>query len=80
MEGDCYVNIHPISRPNTDKYLVGKILDICEKYDLQEGGSELKLSQYIVVTISDGSIMLKTSECIATFKPREVVLNFLGWK
>ena len=71
--GDRYAHIQPMSRPNVDKSLVGKRLDICEKYDLEEGGSELRWSQGVVLSISDGSNMLKPGARTAMFKAREAV-------
>ena len=43
--GDKYAEIQPTSMPKIDKHLIGKRLDICESYDLEEGGSELRWSQ-----------------------------------
>ena len=43
--GDRYSELQPTSRPNIDKKLIGKRLDICEKYNLNDGGSELRWSQ-----------------------------------
>ena len=57
--GDIYSELQPHSRPNIDKKLVGKRLDICERYELDEGGSELRWSQGEVVKVSDRSNILK---------------------
>ena len=40
--GDRYSELQPTSRPNIDKKLIGKRLDICEKYNFNDGGSELR--------------------------------------
>ena len=52
--GDMYAEMQPSSRPKIDRHLIGKRLDICESYDLDEGGSELRWSQGKVVSISNG--------------------------
>ena len=51
--------MQPTSMPKIDKTLIGTRLDICEKYDLDEGGSELRWSQGEVILISDGSNIIK---------------------
>ena len=72
--GDRYAEMQPSSRPKIDRYLIGKRLDICESYDLDEGGSELRWSQGKVVLISNGSNIVKIGSRIACYKPREAVL------
>ena len=47
----------------------------CEKYDLDEGGSELRWSQGEVILISDGSNIIKQGACTAYYKVGEAVLN-----
>ena len=57
--GDRYSELQPTSRPTIDKKLIGKRLDICEKYNLNDGGSGLRWSQEEVIEISDGKNILK---------------------
>ena len=45
--------------PKVGKTLIGTRLDICEKYDLDEGGSELRWSRGKAILISDGSNIRK---------------------
>ena len=40
--GDPYVEMYPLSMPKIDNSMVGKRLDICEQYSLEEGGNELR--------------------------------------
>ena len=56
------------------KKLVGKRLDICERYELDEGGSELRWSQGEVVKVSDGSNILKPGARSACYAKGEAVL------
>ena len=57
--GDRYSELQPTSRPTIDKKLIGKRLDICKKYNLNDGGSELRWSQGEVIKVSDGKNILK---------------------
>ena len=72
--GDRYAGLQPMSRPNIDQSLLGKRLDVCEKYTLEEGGTELRWSQGTVVKISNGSNILKCGARTAKFKKGEAVL------
>ena len=72
--GDRYAGLQPMSRPNIDQSLLGKRLDVCEKYTLEEGGIELRWSQGTVVKISNGSNILKPGARTAKFKKGEAVL------
>ena len=65
--------MQPTSKPKIDKNLVGKRLEICEKHNLLEGGSELRWSQGIVLEVSNGSNILKSGARIAKFKAGEGV-------
>ena len=65
--------MQPISKPKIDKHLVGKVLEICEKYNLLEGGSELRWSQGVVQEVSNGSNIVKPGAQTANFKAREGV-------
>ena len=60
--------------PKIDRHLIGKRLEMCESYDLQEGGSELRWSQGKVMLISNGSNILKIGSCTACYKTIEAVL------
>ena len=53
--GGRYSKMQPTIMPPIDKNLIGKRLDICEKYSLDKGGSELRWSQGKVVLVSNGS-------------------------
>ena len=57
--GDIYSRLQPTYMPNTNTYLIGKKLDTCELYELEECGSELQWSQWEVSTVSDGSNIIK---------------------
>ena len=72
--GDRYAGLQPMSRPNIDQHLVGKRLDVCEKYNLEEGGTDLRWIQGIVVKVSNRSNILKSGTRTAKFKKGEVVL------
>ena len=37
--GDRFTEMQPMSQPKFDKNFIGRRLDICEKYDLKEGGT-----------------------------------------
>ena len=66
--------LQPISIPNIDIYLIGKRLDICELYELEEGGTELRWIQGKVVSVSDGANIIKPGSRTACFKKGEGVL------
>ena len=54
--GDRYAECQPASRPRVDATLVGKRIDACFCYYLDEGGSELRWSQDgEVLKVSDGT-------------------------
>ena len=50
------------------------MLDICENYDLEEGGSELRWSQGKVVLVSNDSNIVKIGYHTAFYKAGEIVL------
>ena len=62
------------SMPAVDNKLLGKRLDICEKYDLHEGGTELRWSQGVIMKVSNGSNILRPGARTAKFKKGEGVL------
>ena len=66
--GDRYSELQPTSRPTIDKKLIGKRLDICEKYNLNDGGSELRWSQGEVIKVSDRENILKPGARNACYK------------
>ena len=72
--GDRFTEIQPMSQPKIDKSLIGRRLDVCEQYDLEEGGTELRWSQGVVIAISDGNNMLKPGARTAKFKLGESVM------
>ena len=53
---------------------IGKRLDVCEKYILDDGGTELRWSQGEVVSVSDGFNILKPGACRAKYKAGEAVM------
>ena len=69
-----YSELQPCSRPNIDKHLVGKRLDVCERYELDEGGSELRWSQGKLLSVSDDSNTLKPGARSACYARGEAVL------
>ena len=72
--GDRYAEMQPSSMPKIDKYLIGKRLDICESYDLEEGGSELRWNQGKVVLVSNGANIVKIGSITACYKSGEAVM------
>ena len=50
-----------------DNGLVGKRLDICEKYTLDEGNTELRWSQGTVILVSNGSNIIKIGSRTACY-------------
>ena len=75
--GDRYSQMQPLSMPVVDKKLIGKRLDVCFKWNLEEGGTELRWSQGEVVDVSDGSNILKPGARSACYKKGEAAL--IGW-
>ena len=69
--------MQPISQPKIDKNLIGRRLDVCDKYDLEEGGTEIRWSQGEVIAISDGFNMLKLGARTVKFKLGESVM--INW-
>ena len=76
--GDHYAEMQPASMPVVNNKLIGKRLDICECYDLEEGGTELRWSQGKVVLVSNGTNMLKPNARTACFKKGEAVMICWG--
>ena len=66
--GDRYTEMQLLSMPFIDKKLIGKRLDVCYEWNLEEGGTELRWSQGEVVGISNGSNILKPGARTACFK------------
>ena len=72
--GDRYSELQPTSSPTINKKLIGKCLDICEKNNLNDGGSELRWSQGEVIQVSDGTNILKPGARNACYKKNEAVV------
>ena len=72
--GDRYTNMQPLSMPLIDNKLIGKRLDVCHTWDLEEGGTELRWSQGEVIEISNGSNILKPGAHAACYKKGEAVM------
>eukprot|EP00957_Ditylum_brightwellii_P123622 9425082-Ditylum_brightwellii.AAC.1 len=51
--------MQPAVQPNVDEHLVGHQLEICFKYDLENGKEALVWCQGVVLVISDGTNMIK---------------------
>ena len=66
--------MQPLSMPVVNKKLIGKRLDVCCEWNLEEGGTELRWSQGEVVDVSDGSNILKTGARSACYKKGEAVM------
>ena len=60
--------------PKINRHILGKRLDICESYNLEGGGLELRWSQGKVVLVSDSSNIVKIGSRTACYKPSEAVL------
>ena len=67
----------PQSMPKVDDGLVGKLLDICEKYSLEEGGTELRWSQGKVILVSNGSRIFKIGSRTACYKKSETIMMYM---
>ena len=72
--GDRYSQMQPLSMPVVDKKLIGKRLDVCFEWNLEEGRTELRWSQGEVVDVSDGSNILKHGARSACYKKGEAVM------
>ena len=68
---DIVESMQPIQQPKVDNTLVGKRLEICWKFDLDEGGDVLRWCPGVVVKVSDGNNMMKKH---AYYKPGEAVM------
>ena len=66
--------MQPLSMPVVNKKLIGKRLDVCFEWNLEEGGTELRWSQGEVVDVSDGSNIIKTGARSACYKKGEAVM------
>ena len=71
--GDRYSNMQPLSMPSVDKKIIGKRLDVCFEWNLEEGGKELRWSQGQVVNVSNGSNILKPGARTSCYKNGEAV-------
>ena len=72
--GDRYAEMQPMSRPAVDERLIGKRLDVCVLYNLDEGGSELRWCQGVVTAVSNGSNIVRTGSKTACYKAGEAVM------
>ena len=63
-----------MSRPIINKLLIGKQIDVCPEYELEEGGTELRWCQGKVILISDASKILLPGARTAKFKVGESVI------
>ena len=52
--GDRYSNMQPTSEPAIDKDLIGKRLDVCFQYFINDGRTKLQWIQGEVKLLSDG--------------------------
>ena len=52
--GDRYSNMQYNSAPAIDKYFIGKRLDICLQYFIDDGGTRLPWIQREIILVSDG--------------------------
>eukprot|EP00957_Ditylum_brightwellii_P020963 1580323-Ditylum_brightwellii.AAC.1 len=66
--GDCYAEMQSDVQPNVDEHLIGCQLEICSKYDLENGKETCVWHQGIVLAISDGINMAKISHRSAMIK------------
>ena len=66
--------MQPLSIPPVDKRLIGRRLDVCFEWNLEEGGTELRWSQGEVVDVSDGTNILKPGARTACYKKGEAVM------
>jgi hypothetical protein len=71
--GDIHSEMQPTSMPNVDASLVGVRLDVCFRYDLDEGGHELRWCQGEVTLVSDGSNLPIPNKRNAKYKAGEAV-------
>ena len=71
--GDIYSNMQPLSMPSVDKKLLGKRLDVCFEWNIEEGGKKLRWSQGQVVNVSNGSNILKPGAWTSCYKNGEAV-------
>ena len=72
--GDRYSNIRSNSAPTIDKALIGKRLDICLQYFLDDGRADILCSQGEVILLSDGTNIPKKQCRQACFKADEDVM------
>ena len=72
--GDRYGNMQPSSMPSVDKKIIGKRLDVCFEYDIEEGGTELRWCQGEVIDISDGLNIVKPGARTSCYKKGEAVM------
>ena len=52
--GDRYSNMQPTSATAKENVLIGKRMDVCLQYFLNDGGTEIFWSQGEVILVSDG--------------------------
>ena len=72
--GDRYSQMQPLSMPVVNKKLIGKRLDVCCEWNLEEGGTELRWSQGEMVDVSDGPNILKPGAHSACYKKGKAVM------
>jgi hypothetical protein len=74
--GDRFALMQPHSQPVVDCSLIGTRLDVCHKYDLNDGsnGSQLHWSQGVVILVSDGTNIVKIGSRTACYNAGEAVI------
>eukprot|EP00957_Ditylum_brightwellii_P095682 7290571-Ditylum_brightwellii.AAC.2 len=60
--------MQPDVQPNVDEYLVGRQLEICFKYDMENDKEALVWHQGVVLAISDGTNMVEIGHRLAKYK------------
>ena len=63
-----------LSMPVANNKLIGKRLDVCFEWNLEEGGTELRWSQGEVINVSNGSNILKPGARKSCYKKGEAVM------
>ena len=74
---DRFSEMHPYSQPFVDISLLGKLLDLCVAYDMDEGVTSLRWSQGGVIIVSNGSNIVKPGTIIALFQAGDGVI--ISW-
>ena len=66
--------LQPATMPKVNSDLIGKRLDVCCKYLLEEGGAVLRWCQGKVLSVSNGNNIVKPGKYTACFKEGEAVM------